>query len=261
MTALQGRFVWYELMTTDTAAAARFYGDVVGWGAQDAGHPGFSYTLLTTGGVPQAGLMALADTGNPDRTQPAWIGSIAVDDVDAMTARVAAAGGTVHRDPADIPTVGRFSVVADPQGAAVVLYRPAPECAGAPPEGEAAMAPGHIGWHELHAADGAAAFAFYADLFGWTVVEDMDMGPMGVYRIFAPAGGTMCGGILTKTPEVPAPVWLYYFSVDDIDAAKGRVEAGGGTVAHGPHQVPGGIWILQCQDPQGGWFALVGPRQ
>lgn len=261
MTALQGRFVWYELMTTDTAAAARFYGDVVGWGAQDAGHPGFSYTLLTTGGVPQAGLMALADTGNPDRTQPAWIGSIAVDDVDAMTARVAAAGGTVHRDPADIPNVGRFAVVADPQGAAFILYRPAPECAGAPPEGEAAMAPGHIGWHELHAADGPAAFAFYAELFGWTVVEDMDMGPMGTYRIFAPAGGAMCGGILTKTPEVPAPVWLYYVSVDDIDAAKARVEAGGGTVAHGPHPVPGGIWILQCQDPQGGWFALVGPRK
>ncbi len=258
MTSLQGRFVWYELMTTDTAAAGRFYGDVVGWGTQDAGHPGFAYTLFTTGGVPQAGMMALADTGNPDRTHPAWIGSIAVDDVDAITARVAAAGGTVHRDPADIPNVGRFSVVADPQGAAFVLYRP--DCGEAPPEGVDSMVPGRIGWHELHAADGPSAFAFYADLFGWTVTEDMDMGPMGVYRIFAPAGGSMCGGIMTKTPEVPVPVWLYYINVDDIDAAKGRVEAGGGTVLHGPHQVPGGIWILQCRDPQGGFFALVGPR-
>jgi hypothetical protein len=62
--------------------------------------------------------------------------------------------------------------------------------------------PGHVGWHELHAGDGPSAFAFYSGLFGWTKAEAMDMGPMGVYQIFA-TGGAPCGGMMTKMPQTP----------------------------------------------------------
>jgi predicted enzyme related to lactoylglutathione lyase len=52
-------------------------------------------------------------------------------------------------------------------------------------------------------------------------------------------------------------VWIFYFTVDDINAAAERVKAGGGTVLLGPMEVPGGSWMIQAQDPQGAVFALV----
>ena len=61
--------------------------------------------------------------------------------------------------------------------------------------------------------------------------------------------------------QMQMPFWLYYFNVEDIDAASGRVAAGGGKITNGPMQVPGGNWIIQCQDPQGAHFALVGPKK
>ena len=60
-------------------------------------------------------------------------------------------------------------------------------------------------------------------------------------------------------PQSPTPFWLYYFNVPDINAAASRVTQSGGKVLNGPHQVPGGQWILQCNDPQGAMFALVAP--
>jgi uncharacterized protein len=74
-------------------------------------------------------------------------------------------------------------------------------------------------------------------------------------------GGPAVGGMMTKPPEVPMPYWLYYFNVDAIDAAMARVIKQGGKVLMGPHEVPGGQWILQCQDPQGAMFALVAPKR
>ena len=56
------------------------------------------------------------------------------------------------------------------------------------------------------------------------------------------------------------PFWLYYFNVGDIDAAGKRVRLVGAGSANGPIEVPGGNWIVQCTDPQGAMFALVGTR-
>jgi predicted enzyme related to lactoylglutathione lyase len=66
---------------------------------------------------------------------------------------------------------------------------------------------------------------------------------------------------MDKPAEMPAGAWQYYFNVDAIDAAAERVTANGGQVLMGPHEVPGGSWIIQGQDPQGAMFALVAPRR
>ena len=251
-----GKFVWYELMTTDPQAAEAYYRKVIGWETRDAGMPGMRYTIASAGEVPVAGLMELPQGASAAGARPAWVGYVAADDVDATAMQLKQAGGTVDRGPADIPGVGRFAVVSDPQRAMFALFKLASEPQGdSPPQGT----PGHGGWHELYAADREAAFEFYSKLFGWTKAEPFDMGPMGIYQIFTWHGQPI-GGMMTKPPEVPAPMWLYYFNVDGIDTAKQRVEAGGGEVVHGPVEVPGGSWILQCMDPQGAVFALVGPR-
>lgn len=250
---MSSKFIWYELMTSDTAAARKFYGEVIGWGAQDFGQ-GMDYTLFTAGGQPVAGLMAVPKEVC-DQAEPGWMGYIGVDDVDAMAERIKAAGGSVARDPEDIPGVGRFAVVADPHGAFFCIMRGIGEEPPAPAPGTA----GHAGWRELHAGDRAEAGAFYTKLFGWSLPDQVDMGEMGIYQIFM-SDPTQGGGMMTKMPQSPQPFWLFYFNVGDIDAAAARVKTAGGQVLNGPMEVPGGDWIVQGLDPQGAMFALVGKK-
>ncbi len=258
MSDTQGRFVWYELMTTDTQAAKSFYGSVVGWGARDASVPGVAYTMFQVGETAIGGLMDLPEPARQMGAPPSWLGYIGVDDVDATVGRVTGLGGAVRVPPTDIPEVGRFAVITDPQGAALALFKPATACPDQSPEPTQGT-PGHIGWHELLAVDWEKALEFYATLFGWTKADAMDMGDMGIYQLFA-TGGQAVGGMFNKPPTVPRPFWVFYFNVDSIDTAVERVTAGGGTILMGPMEVPGGGWIVQCSDPQGAMFALFGRR-
>lgn len=256
MSDWRGKFVWHELMTTDMAAAEAFYCHVVGWTAQDSGMPGMAYTLLRAGDTHIGGLMTVPEDAAKMGARPSWIGYVAVDNVDGEADRVTALGGRVLRAPADIPNVGRFAVVADPQGAVLALFKGA---TAEPPPTAAPGAPGTVGWNELMAADREAAFAYYSELLGWQKGDAIDMGPMGVYQLYGTADMTL-GGMMTKPAEMPMPFWTYYFNVEDIDAAVARVKEKGGMIANGPMQVPGGSWITQGFDPQGAMFALVGPR-
>jgi uncharacterized protein len=171
-----GKFVWYDLMTSDTKAAESFYRSAIGWDAKDSGKTDRSYTLFSAGPAMAAGLMPIPEDARKAGVRPCWTGYIAVDDVDAYAARVKAAGGAIHRAPEDIPGVGRFAVAADPHGAVFNLFS-VPDGPESPQI--APGTPGHVGWHELHAGDGVSAFAFYSGLFGWTKAEAMDMGPDG----------------------------------------------------------------------------------
>ena len=250
-----GKFVWYELMTTDPEGAEEFYRGVIGWSAQDAGTPGIDYTILSIHGTPVGGLMEIPPKARDNGMPPRWIAYIGVDDVDAYAARVTKSGGKVHSEPENIPEVGRFAVVADPQGAAFVLFKGTSE---APPRA-APDTPGHIGWHELRANDAASALSFYKKTFGWNETETMDMGPMGKYHLFS-TGGDAVGGVMNKTDPTQRPFWQFYISVENIDAAVARVKSVHGQVVHGPQEVPGGSFVIQGLDPQGVRFALVGPR-
>lgn len=243
-----GAFIWYDLATTDPAAAAAFYAGVVGWTPEPVADT--PYTVLKTGSLLSAGVMRLPPHLQAQGVPPHWTGYIEVPDVDATVARAEAAGGQLRYGPEEIPAVGRFAVMADPGGAVFYLYAPHSHGEDPPP-----MAPGSIGWRELQAHDGEAAFGFYAGLFGWERSRAIDMGPMGTYQLFA-YDGLDRGGIMTAPPGSP-PHWLFYVVVDGIEAAAERVTAAGGTVMFGPTEVPGGAWTLTCRDPQGAHFALV----
>ena len=172
--------------------------------------------------------------------------------MDEGARKVAALGGKVLREPADIPNVGRFAVVADPQGVVFQLFK---GNGVAQPEA-ASMKPGHMGWHELHTHDAGAAFEFYNTLFGWTKDRVVPMGEMGDYQLFA-IRGTAAGGMFNS--PMPAKAWLYYFAVENIEAAQARITELGGKVIRGKTEVPGGAFIVQATDPQGAPFAVVGP--
>jgi predicted enzyme related to lactoylglutathione lyase len=247
----KGKFAWYELMTSDTKAAGKFYCDVVGWTTQDATGAGdIPYTTFNLGKVGIAGMLHM-----PQHT--GWIGYIAVDDVDAHIEKIIEAGGKLWKPATDVPGLLRFAVMSDPQGAAIAVFTPNP--AMPTPQRPAPPTPGTIGWHELYTTDLEKGFEFYNKLFGWTKVSEMDMGPMGMYRIFdegdkKPMGD---GGMMTKPAQVPVSAWTFYFNVDSIKAAIERIKSGGGKIVNGPNEVPGGAWVVQAQDPQGAMFALV----
>ena len=202
------------------------------------------------------GIMPIPDDAKAMGATPSWMGYIGVDDVDGYAKKVKAAGGVIHREPTDIPGIGRFAVAADPHGAGFILFK---GNGVAMPKAEF-MAKGHIGWNELHAGNLDEAFAFYSGLFGWVKDAEHDMGPeFGPYMTFGDGtGGFGFGGMMKKMPNSPMPHWTYYFSIGDIEAGAQRVKDNGGTVVMEPHEVPGGTWIAPCIDPQGAHFALIG---
>lgn len=254
MTMTPSSFIWYELATDDADAACRFYGAVIGWSCRDSGTPGIDYRLLSIADVSVGGVMTIKPDAAARGMRPIWLGYLGVADVDRTVAAAVAAGGAVQMPATDLPEIGRIAMITDPQGAPIYVMTPR---GGGSSPAFAMGKPGHGGWHELHTSNWHAALEFYAAHFGWAKSDALDMGPMGTYLLFD-TGGDAIGGMLND-PQFPRPAWLYYFNVEDIAAARGRVEAAGGTILREPHEVPGGAWILQGRDPQGAVFALVAP--
>ena len=248
---IRGRFVWHELMTTDTGAAGDFYSHVVPWKTEDSGMP--SYTLWMSGKYRAGGLMALPE--DDAATPPHWIIYIGTPDVDETVAHAAKLGGKVLKAPSDIPDVGRFAVVSDPQGAAFAVFTPGPSPGdGVPPGG----AVGDFTWHELATTDPDAALAFYSELFGWSKGAAHDMGEMGVYQLLSHDGQDVAGVYKAHDNSTP-PSWLSYVRVANAAKAASAAKAAGGRILNGPMEVPGGSWIVMILDPQGGAFAVVEP--
>ncbi len=262
MTDFKGKHVWFELTTTDLKAAEAFYASVTGWVPRDSGMTSMQYTMVGPADHAVGGMMALTDEMKAGGASAGWTGYVAVDDVDAAAVQTQRLGGRVFVPPQEIPGVGRFSIVSDSQGAVLSLFKGTPSESVEPPPSAAPGTPGHIGWHELHTTDLDGALAFYGELFGWRKGETMDMGPNGVYQLFATGaqGENADGGMVLKQPGAPRPSWLYYINVASVDTSLARITAGGGQVPMGPHQVPGGSWIVMGCDPQGAAFAVVGPR-
>ncbi len=246
--SVRGRFIWYDLMTTDPSGAVPFYGAVAGWGTTTWAGP-MPYTMWTVGGQPLGGIMQLPPgAGAP----PHWLGYIGTPDADALVANAQRLGGTVLVKATDIPTVGRYAVLQDPQGASFAIYTPA----SASPDPGTPPPVGHFSWHELTTTDPEAAARFYVELFGWERLGEHDMGPMGVYRLLG-RNGQQEIGMFNQPPEMPGgPAWLHYVRVPSADEAASAAKAHGGQVLNGPMDVPGGGRIAQCLDPQGAMVAV-----
>jgi predicted enzyme related to lactoylglutathione lyase len=193
--------------------------------------------------------------------RPCWLGYVAVGDVDDAIARATAAGASVLMPAWDQPGVGRLAMIADPQGAPLYLMDPLPpEDPNQASDAFSVDQTQHVSWNELSTTDPDAAIAFYTDLFGWEQQGAMDMGEMGQYR-FIQHGGVGIGAVMRKPPQMPVSLWTYYIGVDDIDRAATAITEGGGTILHGPMEIPGGEYALNGLDPQQAAFGLVGPRK
>ncbi len=250
----KGRFVWYDLMTTDPENAKSFYTKLIGWGTQAWDGP-MPYTMWTNNDNSLGGVMTLPEEAQKAGAPPHWLGYVHSPSVDDTVAAAKANHGAVIVPAQDIPEVGRFAVLADPQGAVFASFTPqgdTPGGHGGPPE------LGEFSWNELNTSDYENAWGFYETLFGWKKLDAVDMGEAGMYQMFTSAAGEIpIGGMYNKPKEMPGPpFWLYYARVDDCHQSVEAVKASGGQHLNGPMEVPGGDLVAQCMDPQGAAFAL-----
>jgi len=248
----RGRFVWYDLMSTDPAGSQKFYTAVIGWSTQAMTGMEPPYDMWVNGEAPLGGVVQLPQEAQDAGAPTHWVAYVATADVEATAQLATELGGKVMVPPTDIPEGGRFCVLQDPQGAFISAYSSTGEVGG----NDGPRQIGEFSWHELITTDYEAAFTFYSELFGWQKGEAMDMGPAGIYQLYGRTEMPL-GGMFNKSDDMPMPPsWLLYIRVADMDQAIAKVKEHGGQIANGPMEVPGGDHITQCIDPQGGAFAL-----
>jgi uncharacterized protein len=244
-----GRLVWYELLTTEPKAAIAFYTEVNRWKTEPFGA---DYTMFVGGQGPLGGVSVLPEAAKQMGAPPYWQVNIEVANVDHTVEQVKQLGGQIYVVET-VPAVGRFAVIADPQGAVVAVYTP--EQSGASHD---ITRDGEVSWNELYTTDCEAALGFYAAIAGWERLGAFDMGPMGTYLIWGREGKQL-GGMMPKPKEIPRPTWMFYFTASDLEGTMTRATDKGAKVINGPMEVPGGQRIVQLIDPQGAAFALVTP--
>lgn len=120
-----GAFSWCDLMVQDVSAAKAFYTKLFGWDTEEMNTGGMAYTVVKAGGKGIGGISALPKDGPRDRP-PMWGVYVTVDDVDATAQTAKQLGAKLLVPPQDIPKVGRFCVIQDPQGAVIsaITYLP-----------------------------------------------------------------------------------------------------------------------------------------
>ncbi|KAA0116311.1 VOC family protein [Methylobacterium sp. P1-11] len=261
MPTAEGKPIWFELNAADQDAAQAFYEAVAGWRITPSPmleHGG--YRVAEADGMPVAGIRG----SMPEAPGfPGWAVYLATLDVDAIASRVVELGGQIRFGPVDIPHVGRFAMVSDPQDVVFALM------AATSPDESRAFGPVPLGteqtlgqgvWIELATPDPEAAFAFYGALFGWEKLGAMPMGGMGEYA-FIGQGDLRPGAVMSSTATEAPARWNWYVHVADIDATLASVRERGGTVLQGPDPIPGGSYSAYIADPAGNRLGVAGPRQ
>ena len=247
-----GRWVWGDLVTSDVAAAADFYGKVFGWtfetyGGEDDRE---TYTLVLSNGLPIGGMVFDQRAKNGDVPSARWIGLVSVPDVAAAAAAVSANGGKVVVAPRSLGERGETAVFQDPEGVPFGAVRSK--------HGDPADYLGDVNewaWLDLWTADVTRATEFYRAVVGYEVY------PVQLHELRRGAhlvsGGYARAGVMQKNDTRTSAVWLPYVRVMDAKLAAEAARAAGGKVLREPADV-GGAVVAVIADPTG---APVGVAQ
>ena len=255
--------IWYELMVPDPAKVAPFYKAVLGWEIPERGNPmpnGSEYREIgrSSGGA-QGGVLTLTAEMIEQGAQPAWLAYWHVDDVDSTVEQVTRMGGNLLMAAMTMAGIGRMAMVSDPQGAPFYVMTPSPPADNPDATSDAFNpdTPGHAAWNELNTDAAIAQIEFYTTLFDWRVAGEMPMPGDHIYK-FLNHAEIGIGAIGSMKPEGMPSSWLPYFRVADINTAMTAIEATGGTIMHGPHEVPNDDHIIVATDPAGAAVGFVG---
>lgn len=241
-----GLFVWRELMTPDVKRARAFYAELLGWTYDDAPMGDFTYTLIKKGEPMIGGMMSMTDSPHP----PHWMSYVSVPDVDAAAKRASESGGTVAVGPMDIPNVGRFAVIGDPDHAYFTLFKGAQSD---PAPGRPAV--GTFCWETLSTTDVERAKKFYASVVGWKVGP----GPGGTTEVPVFHAGDAQVADVQKAQGFP-PMWMTYVVVEKLEESNARATKLGGTIVVPLIDVPHVGRISLMRDPTGAHLGLFEPE-
>ncbi len=251
ITAVTSRFVWFDLMSTNRDISLAFFRDLLGWTTSGTGLESGLYLTLSAAGVPFGGAVHMSpEEGHPSH----FIGYVACDDVDDVAARAPGLGGAVAYPPMDIPGVGRFAVLSDPMGAHFSAMTPFPGTSQSP---ETCVPLGGVAWNEIVSTDPRRTGQFYERLFGWTCRPPLSplTAAMADPTVLT-HDGKMVAGLSNASHDIQPSAWLFYFLVEDIDAAVARVPALGGTMVTGIETIPNDCRFAIAHEPTGATFAL-----
>jgi hypothetical protein len=231
LTYTLGKFVWRELYTRDVAAAKRFYSGLFGWTAEDVPMgPDWSYTLLKNGDKQIGGIMDLANLPNEGQgIPPHWAVYVSVADVDATAEKAVAAGGKLLNPCMDIPNVGRFAVLQDPQGAVIQVFR----SASGDPE-DRAPERHEFCWENLSTTNPTKAAEFYQQVIGWGTTTMNDT----ILFTRQSHGETVSLASVGPAPEGTPSHWAPFVAVDRVEAAIAKARELGGEVLLDRTEIP-----------------------
>ena len=244
-----GAPVWIDLFTSDPDKSRAFYGELLGWTADEPDQEFGGYFNFSTGDSLVAGGMKNDGTsGAPD----SWNVYLAVENAEATLAAATAHGGGLIVPAMAVGDYGSMAVITDAGGAAIGMWQPGTH------KGLGVIAePGAPAWFELHTRDYDASVQFYKDVFGWDAKTMSDTADFRYTTLGE--GEAALAGIMDSTSFLPegAPAhWAIYFAVEDTDAAVKTATELGGSVVHEPHDTPYGR-IALLADPTGAQFRLV----
>jgi predicted enzyme related to lactoylglutathione lyase len=246
-----GTFCWVDLVTTDIAAAKKFYGDLFGWTLVDTpAGPDMFYTMAMLDGKEVAGLYERGP--QQQDVPPHWMSYVSVANADEAAAKAKSLGGTVVMEAMDVMTAGRMAMIQDPTGAMMGLWQPKEHIGG-----RLANIPDSLCWNELATRDAKTAGEFYTKLFGWNS-EVAQFGPTE-YTSFS-VGERANAGMMEMTADWPAdvpPHWLVYFAVADCEASTEQAKSLGATIIMPPTDAGETGRFSVIQDPQGAVFSII----
>lgn len=245
---LAGKFVWYDLFTTDIKSTSRFYEELFGWTFSDIVSEKKIVKTISRNGIPIANAIYL-DSKNSKENESQWLSYVSVDDVDHTLMISNKNNGTIFKEAKDLPDRGRVAIVKDPEGA---LFAIVTTSEGDPPDRD--FAQNHWMGSELWTTDLNASLAFYHLLLGY---EQKMVGtdPDQKYCFLVRNGQARAGIVKIKWDHIK-PNWLPYIAVKDVMDIVSKAEELGGKILLSPDKSirKGSVAIIA--DPSGAVFAV-----
>jgi uncharacterized protein len=244
-----GRFVWHDLMTTNIEQSLSFYSELFPeWNIETIPMGDHTYHKIHVGDLSFGGFVNMEASDDGPSTH--WISYVGVPNCDETVARCEQHGGTTVIPGFDVPNIGKFALIQDPQGALIKPFQ-----LHSPIELADVPVAGHLGWHELLTNDTDGSRQFYQSVFGWSAVEKQ-IPAEGTYTVFRAEEQEVAGCLpFPDGTEAPSS-WLTYVFADDVESRAEKAESLGAQVYVMPRHIQGIGKFCVLADSNGAAFAL-----
>lgn len=240
-----GKFVWFDLFSTEMAECETFYASLFGWDFQLAENSKGRVKTISLQGTPIGNLIGREST----KYDSQWLSYMSTENVDATMEAATQNGGSIFRESGNLPDRGRVGVVLDPQGAAFAVLTS--------PDGDpldAKLKPNMWMGAELWTTNVKEAAKFYQRIAGYDV-QIVDVHG-DVKYLMLKKDDRFRGGIVHIPWKTMKPEWVPYIAVDDVSAIVDKAKALGGKVLIAPDLSDKEGRLAMIADPSGAIFSI-----